>query len=80
MREAAKTLLDTSNEAIIAFTKKNLLEEEVDIEELWTLPQVKKLLKQQQPDGSWIYPSKKAILRSPDIQNISRTGGILRIK
>ena len=73
MREAVKTLLDTSNEAIIAFTKKNLLEEKVDIEQLWNLPQVKKLLKQQQPDGSWTYPNKKAILRSPTNYNQYQT-------
>ncbi len=64
MKEAIKTLLDTDNEAIITFTKRDLLGEEVNIEELWTLPRVKKILKKQQPNGSWIYPNKKAILRS----------------
>ena len=73
MRETVKTLLDTRNKAIIAFTKKNLLGEDVDIEKLWTLPQVKRLLKQQQPDGSWIYPNKKAILRSPTNYNQYQT-------
>ena len=40
MEEATKTLLDTGNEALTVFTKRNLLGEEVDIEEPWTLPQV----------------------------------------
>ena len=73
MEEAIKTLLGTGNEALIAFTKRNLLGEKVDIEELWTLPQVKKILKNQQSNGSWIYPNKKAILRSPTNYNQYQT-------
>jgi prenyltransferase beta subunit len=73
MKTAIKTLLNTGNEALIAFTRKNLLDEEVDIEQLRTLPQVKKILKRQQPDGSWIYPNKKATLRSPTNYNQYQT-------
>jgi hypothetical protein len=64
MEEAIKTLLGTGNEALMASTKRNLLGEMVDIEELWALPQVKKILKNQQSNGSWLYPNKKATLRS----------------
>jgi hypothetical protein len=42
MEEAIKTLLHSGNEALIIFTKRSLLGEEVDIEELCNLPQVKK--------------------------------------
>ena len=73
MKETIKTLLDTRNMAIIAFTKKELLGEEVNIEQLWTLQQVKKILKKQQPNGSWIYPNKKAILQSPTNYNQYQT-------
>ncbi|UCD27160.1 MAG: terpene cyclase/mutase family protein [Candidatus Bathyarchaeota archaeon] len=73
MKEAIKTLLDTGNSAIITFTKKDLLREEVNIEQLWALPRVKKILKKQQPNGSWIYPNKKAILRSPTDYNQYQT-------
>ncbi len=73
MKEAIKTLLDTGNEAIIAFTKRDLLGEEVNIEKLWNLPRVKKILKKQQPNGSWTYPNKKAILRSPTNYNQYQT-------
>jgi len=73
MKEAIKTLLDTSNKAIITFTKKDLLGEEVNIEQLWTMQQVNKILKKQQPNGSWIYPNKKAILRSPTNYNQYQT-------
>ncbi len=73
MEEAIKTLLNTGNEALITFTKRNLLEEEVDIEELWTSPLVKNIMKNQQPNGSWIYPNKKAMLRSPTNYNQYQT-------
>ena len=73
MKEAIKTLLDTGNAAIIAFTKRNLLGEEVNIEKLWTLPHVKEILKKQQPDGSWTYPNKKATLHSPTNYNQYQT-------
>ncbi|MCP8323761.1 MAG: hypothetical protein L6N96_06265 [Candidatus Methylarchaceae archaeon HK02M2] len=73
MKEATKTLLDTGNKAIIAFMKRDLLGEEVNIEELWTLPRVKRILKKQQPNGSWTYPNKKAILRSPTNYNQYQT-------
>jgi hypothetical protein len=73
MEEAIKTLLGTCNEAIIAFTKQFLIGEEVDIEELWILPRVKRILKNQQSNGSWIYPNKKATLRSPTNYNQYQT-------
>jgi hypothetical protein len=73
MEVAIKTLLGTCNEALIAFTRRDLLAEEVDIEELWTLPRVKRILKNQQSNGSWIYPNKKATLRSPTNYNQYQT-------
>jgi hypothetical protein len=69
MKKAVETLLNTGNNAVIAFTKRDLLEEDVDLERLWTLPRVKKLLKKQQVNGSWIYPNRKAVLRSPTNYN-----------
>jgi hypothetical protein len=73
MEEAIRTLLGTGNEALVAFTKRKLLEEDVDIEELWTLPRVKKILGKQQSNGSWIYPNTKATLRSPTNYNQYQT-------
>ena len=48
MENAIKSLLDTGNEAIVTFTKKELLEEKVNIKQLWILPKVKRILKKQQ--------------------------------
>ena len=73
MEVAIKTLLGTCNEALIAFTRRDLLGEEVDIEELCNLPRVKRTLKNQQSNGSWIYPNKNAKLRSPTNYNQYQT-------
>ena len=73
MKDAIKTLLNTGNNAIITFTKRDLLGEEVNIEQLWTLPRVQTILKKQQPNGSWTYPNKRAILRSPTNYNQYQT-------
>jgi len=73
MEKAINTLMNTGNEALIVFTKRNLLREVVNIEELWTLPGVKRMLKNQQSNGSWIYPNKNATLRSPTNYNQYQT-------
>jgi hypothetical protein len=73
MDETIKTLLATGNEALMLFTKRNLIGEEVDFKVLWSLPQVTGILKKQQSNGSWIYPSKKAIMRSPTNYNQYQT-------
>jgi hypothetical protein len=49
-----KSLLDCGNQAIIFFTKRDLLEVKVQsIEYIWNLPKAQKILKNQQSDGSW---------------------------
>ncbi len=73
MSKTIESLLNTDNPAIIAFTKKDLLEEEVNIELLWTMPRVIQILRKQQLDGSWIYPNKKAPLRSSTNYNQYQT-------
>ena len=73
MKDAIQTLLDTGNKAIMAFVRRDLLGEEVDIKRLWNLPRVKGILKRQKPNGSWIYPNKKAGLRSPTNYNQYQT-------
>jgi hypothetical protein len=73
MRNTIKTLLGTSNKALIAFTKRNLLGKQVDIEKLWNSPHVAKILKKQQINGSWLYPNKKAALCSTTNYNQYQT-------
>jgi len=54
-------VLQTSgNEAVVYFTKRDLLDESVgSLDYIWQLPTPQKLLRKQQPDGSWIYPGTK---------------------
>ncbi|HJX38186.1 MAG TPA: hypothetical protein VJ714_06290 [Anaerolineae bacterium] len=54
----------SSNEAILYFVRRDLLGEEVGpVESLWELPQVVKILRKQQEDGSWRYPGGKRDIR-----------------
>ena len=58
-------LLSLGNEAIKYFTMRDLLDKRVEsIEILWKLPEVKKILKKQQNDGSWKYPGGEKHIRS----------------
>jgi hypothetical protein len=55
------TLLNSGEEAINYFIHRDLLNESVaPINSVWELPEAQKLLKKQQPDGSWEKPGKKA--------------------
>lgn len=55
-------LVSSKNEAVEYFVKRDLLEERVKtISYIWQLPEVQKVLKKQQPDGSWKYPGKKTV-------------------
>jgi len=56
------TLLSSGNAAIVYFTKRDLLEEKVvPINHIWQLPEVQKIFRKQQPDGSWRYSGKKTV-------------------
>jgi hypothetical protein len=55
-----KPLLDSKDDAVEYFTRRDLLDEAVGpIERVWELPAVKKILRKQQADGSWRPASKK---------------------
>jgi hypothetical protein len=52
-------LLSTEDEALVALTRRDLLEETVDsVEMLWQLPTAHKIVRKQLEDGSWRYPGK----------------------
>jgi hypothetical protein len=72
-------LIASKNQAINCFARRDLLEEEVEgIENLWQLPQVAKLFRRQQPDGSWKYPGGgKAHLRATEDYNQIETYRVL---
>ena len=54
-----KPLLESKNEALIFFTRRDLLDEKgLDVKDLWEIPEAVKILKKQREDGSWKYPGK----------------------
>ena len=55
-----KSLINSENDTIIYFAKRDLLEKKVEpINRLWNLSEVQKLLKKQLEDGSWPVIAKK---------------------
>ena len=68
----------SSNEALRYFVRRDLLSEEVgSVEALWELPQVVKILRKQQQDGSWKYPGGKTEIRSHENYNQLQTYKVL---
>lgn len=58
-------LLASPNKAIVYFSQRDLLGNDVDpLETLWELPSVVKLLRKQQENGAWKYPGGKPEIRS----------------
>lgn len=54
-----KPLLESKNEALIFFARRDLLDEQsLDVRDLWEVPEAVKILKKQREDGSWKYPGK----------------------
>ena len=57
-RDPLAAMLDTQYEALIYFIRRDILEERAPpVETLWELPEVVRVVRKQQQDGSWNYPS-----------------------
>ena len=60
-------LLSSGDSAIALFTAQDLLEQtDVNVKTLWDLPEAKKIVSKQQPDGSWKYPGGNTNLRTAE--------------
>jgi hypothetical protein len=56
-------LLSSNKEAIEYYVRRDLLDEGVkSISHIWQLPEVQKILRKQQANGSWKYPGRKAVV------------------
>ena len=77
--DPVRTLISSKNEALEYFTRRDILDEKVkSIKTLWKLPEVEKILRKQQDDGSWKYPGKiREHLRSKEDYNQLETYRIL---
>jgi hypothetical protein len=72
------SLLSSDNDALRYFVQRDLLDEKVGpVDALWDLPQVAKILRKQQEDGSWRYPGGKPELRSQENYNQLQTYKVL---
>jgi hypothetical protein len=57
-----QALLSSGNEAVAYFTRRDLLEENVEpIEYIWQLPEVQRTFGKQQLDGSWKHTGKETV-------------------
>lgn len=55
-------LLSAQNNALLYFIKRDLMDEAVQpIHFIWSFSEVQKIIRQQQPDGSWKYPGKQTV-------------------
>ncbi|MDJ0765968.1 MAG: prenyltransferase/squalene oxidase repeat-containing protein [Myxococcota bacterium] len=70
-------LLSSENAAISAFVRRDLLGEKVNTEQLWELPEARRLVKRQQSNGSWRYPVAKPPPYNYDLYETLNTLGIL---
>jgi hypothetical protein len=62
-------LLECGNTAILTFVRRDLLDKAVSVEHLWQLVEPQKILKKQNSNGSWTYPSAKESIRSQENYN-----------
>jgi len=80
LRRSIESLLSVKNEAVVYFTRRDLLGEKVDsLESVWNLPEPQRILKKQHPDGSWAGPVPKAPVYPPDHARLVATFKEFRI-
>ncbi len=73
-------LRSVTNPAIQFFVQRDLLDvPNLAVEKLWTLPAVEKLLRKQQPDGSWPDKNRKKHVGSPTNYAMLETYRALRV-
>lgn len=62
-------LLKAGNSAIVLIVERDLLDKISHIENLWQLPEVEKILRRQNKNGSWTYPGAKQYIRTEENYN-----------
>ncbi len=74
LHNTVAALLATKNEAIVYFTRRDLLGETVGpIGLVWEFPEPRKILSKQRPDGSWPGPVKRAPIYPEDHTHLAAT-------
>ena len=79
-RSPLQPLLDFGDTALDYFIRQDLMEEASgEIQEIWTLPEVKIILEKQNQDGSWTYPKRGKSAHPSENYHILQTYRILGI-
>lgn len=79
-KDPLPSLIHSDNIALVFFARRDLLEEKVgSVKTLWKLPDVLKILRRQQEDGSWKYPGGDESIRSRTNYNQLETYRVLGI-
>jgi len=62
--DVTSTLLSSNNKAVIYFTERDLLDKKVPplMQAVWDLPEVTRVFRKQQVDGSWKHSGKKSLI------------------
>jgi hypothetical protein len=72
--DAVPVLLASSDEALVYFVKRDLLDEPVEpISFVWGLPAPQKIIKKQIPDGSWKHTGKETAVYPPNHYRLVET-------
>ena len=72
-------LVSSEDKALRYFVKRDLLDEKPEpIESLWYLSEVERILRKQQSNGSWRYPSRKQAHRNENY-DLLQTYRLLRV-
>jgi Squalene-hopene cyclase C-terminal domain len=66
-------LLDSGDKSIALFSKHDLLDKEVALQDLWQLSIPQGILRKQRPNGSWVYPGAKDHVRTQENYNQMET-------
>jgi hypothetical protein len=74
------TLLSSGNKAVEYFARRDLLGQQVEaIGTVWQLPEVKKILRHQQPDGAWRHTGKRMVSYPDSHYPLVQTWKVFRV-
>lgn len=59
-------LLQSGDDAVSSFVQRDLLGQDVALQDLWKLPEAQRILRKQNPNGSWTYPQIKKHVRTQE--------------
>ncbi|MBN2016000.1 hypothetical protein JW766_04165 [Candidatus Dojkabacteria bacterium] len=72
------TLLSLDEPALNFFVRRDLKDEkDISVKELWDLPEARRILRRQQKDGRWKYPTPQKLQRAYDKLETFRQIGVL---